>query len=165
MKKLIVVNGVPGAGKTTVCSMLLNSIKESAWLDGDWCWKLNPYNPSEENKVMVEKNICFMLKSYLENSGVNSVILSWVIPHDELMNRIIDSLYYDRDQLETLKITLTCSSNTLKERLAYEGRSTESIIDSQKRLKAYMQMDTIKIDTSKMSAEEVVDRVMEIINE
>jgi tRNA uridine 5-carbamoylmethylation protein Kti12 len=40
-KKLIIINGVPGVGKSTVSKELHKSLPKSVWLDGDWCWMMN----------------------------------------------------------------------------------------------------------------------------
>ena len=43
MKKLILINGTMGAGKTTTCQELLKILQPSVFLDGDWCWKMHPF--------------------------------------------------------------------------------------------------------------------------
>ena len=53
MKKLIIINGTMGVGKSTVSKELNQRLKKSIWLDGDWCWMMNPWDFSEENKSMV----------------------------------------------------------------------------------------------------------------
>ena len=50
MKKLIIINGTPGVGKTTICKALNQNVENSVWLDGDWCWMINPFKVTEENK-------------------------------------------------------------------------------------------------------------------
>ena len=74
MKKLIIINGTMGVGKSTVCKMLLDRLVPSVYLDGDWCWNMNPFIVSEENKAMVENNITHLLKSYLSNSEYEYII-------------------------------------------------------------------------------------------
>ncbi|MEN6413352.1 MAG: AAA family ATPase [Veillonellales bacterium] len=69
MKKLIIVNGTMGVGKSTVCQLLLDKLKPGVYLDGDWCWNMNPFIVSDENKAMVLDNIVHLLKNYLSNSG------------------------------------------------------------------------------------------------
>ena len=49
-KKLFIVNGAMGVGKT-------KKLQNSVWLDGDWCWMINPFVVNEENKRMVINNI------------------------------------------------------------------------------------------------------------
>ena len=61
MKKLIIINGIMGAGKSTVNDLLLKETANSIYLDGDWCWNMNPFTVNEENIEMVLKNIIFLL--------------------------------------------------------------------------------------------------------
>lgn len=42
-KKLIIIGGVPGVGKTTVAELLKNALQNAVWLDGDWCWMMHPW--------------------------------------------------------------------------------------------------------------------------
>ena len=37
MKRLILIGGSMGVGKTTVCNELKLQLKKSVFLDGDWC--------------------------------------------------------------------------------------------------------------------------------
>lgn len=56
-KKLVIVNGAMGVGKTTTCKELSKKLQNSVWLDGDWCWMINQFVVNEENKCMVINNI------------------------------------------------------------------------------------------------------------
>lgn len=56
-KKLFIVNGAMWVGKTTTCKELSKKLQNSVWLDGDWCWMINPFVVNEENKRMVINNI------------------------------------------------------------------------------------------------------------
>ena len=42
-----------GAGKTTVCQELKKLLPPCAFLDGDWCWDMEPFLVTEETKAMV----------------------------------------------------------------------------------------------------------------
>ena len=61
MKKLIIINGTMGTGKSTVSELILKKLEKSVYLDGDWCWNMNPFTVNEENIEMVLKNIIFLL--------------------------------------------------------------------------------------------------------
>ena len=43
MKRLILIGGPMGVGKTAVGRALRNQIPNSVFLDGDWCWDANPF--------------------------------------------------------------------------------------------------------------------------
>ncbi len=57
MKRLVIVNGTMGAGKTTVCRELKKLAAPCAFLDGDWCWDMEPFMVTEETKALVQDNI------------------------------------------------------------------------------------------------------------
>ena len=92
MKKLIMINGTMGVGKSTVCNMLFKMLDNSVYLDGDWCWNMNPFVVSEENKEMVINNISYLLKSYLNNSGYKYIVFCWVIQEEDIFKQILDKL-------------------------------------------------------------------------
>lgn len=41
MKRLIIINGTMGVGKSSVGQLLNKTIPNSAFVDGDWCCKVN----------------------------------------------------------------------------------------------------------------------------
>ena len=43
MKKLYIIGGTMGVGKTTVCNILKKRLDMCVMLDGDWCWDINPF--------------------------------------------------------------------------------------------------------------------------
>ena len=53
MKTLIFINGPMGVGKTAVCRELLERLTPGVYLDGDWCWNMNPFQVTDETKSMV----------------------------------------------------------------------------------------------------------------
>ena len=53
IKKLYMIGGTMGVGKTTVCQQLKRDLQNSVFLDGDWCWDASPFQVTNETKVMV----------------------------------------------------------------------------------------------------------------
>ncbi len=159
MRKLIIINGSPGVGKTSVSQELYKNLNNSVWLDGDWCWMMHPFKVTKGNKRMVEDNINCLLTNFLNNVTFENVVFSWVIPHDELMERIIDRL--PLSDIRIYKFTLMCSEKRLGERMMYDGRSVDQIEDSIRRLEAYRLMDTIKIDTSDLNVHDTVTQIID----
>lgn len=161
MKKLIVINGTMGVGKTTICKELYKSLDNAVWLDGDWCWMMNPWIVNEENIRMVENNITYLLRSFLTNSTFDYVIFNWVLHREGILDGLLDRLSDLDFQVE--KVTLTCSEVALRQRMEHDNRSTEQIALSVERLRLYENMDTSIIDTTEMPIEEIVRRIEDII--
>ena len=65
MKRLVIVGGTMGVGKTTTCKALKRRLAPCAFLDGDWCWDMEPFQVTWETKALVQENITFMLGLFL----------------------------------------------------------------------------------------------------
>ncbi len=161
MKKLIILNGTMGAGKTTVGRLLMQKLQPSAFLDGDWCWDMNPFVVNEENKAMVLDNITHLLKAYLNNSGYEYVIFCWVIHQEEIFRQILEPLC--GMDFELHRITLMCSETALRQRLGLDVqngiRQPDVIERSVARLPLYEKMDTVKIDVSGISPAQAAEQI------
>lgn len=154
MKKLVIINGTMGVGKSTVCRQLLQTLDRSVWLDGDWCWMMQPWIVNEENILMVENNINYLLRSYITNSSFDYVIFSWVLHRREIINRLLAKL---ADlEFEQQIITLTSSQRALRMRMQGDQRTEEQILRSLERLSQYEDMGTYTLDTGGIGIEEVV---------
>ena len=55
MKKLFIIGGTMGIGKSTVSQILKQKLPNSVFLDGDWCWDSSPFQVTAETKEMVIK--------------------------------------------------------------------------------------------------------------
>ncbi|WP_055668702.1 AAA family ATPase [Desnuesiella massiliensis] len=166
-KKLIIINGTMGVGKSATCRELNKSLDNSVWLDGDWCWMMNPFLVNDENKTMVINNITYLLRSFINNSSIQYIIFNWVIHTEDIFDTVLEPL---KDlEFDVIKITLTCSEEALKNRIGKDIQTNlrdESSIDrSLKRLELYSNMSTIKLDTSKLSIAEVVESIIKIVKE
>ncbi|SMF47923.1 AAA family ATPase [Pseudobacteriovorax antillogorgiicola] len=150
-KKLITINGTSLAGKSTVCRELLKQTKSSAWLDGDWCWMINPFHVTEENKRMVDRNVSFLLRSYLFNSAIETVFLSWILDKDEIFDNILGPL--KGMDFEDHRFTLLAPPETIRERAKLRGGcSAEWIEQTIRRQESYLKLSSIKIDGNQSPA-------------
>ncbi|HWP97590.1 MAG TPA: AAA family ATPase [Syntrophomonadaceae bacterium] len=161
MKTLIIINGTMGVGKSTVSKELNQRIQNSVWLDGDWCWMMNPWNFSEENKIMVLDNICCLLENFLKNTSFEYIIFSWVLHYENILDFILERL--KEYEFRTCKITLTCSEQALINRMKNDGRNPEGMKNSIDRLGLYHSMDTERIDSSDSTVESIVERISKLI--
>ncbi|MEA4919829.1 MAG: AAA family ATPase [Clostridiaceae bacterium] len=162
MKKLILINGTMGAGKTTTCQELLKLLQPSVFLDGDWCWNMNPFIVNEETKQMVLKNICFMLNSFINCSEYKYIIFCWVMHQQEIIDDILKHL--NLDSVETHTITLTLTEEALTKRLgediAQKIRQPDVLERSISRIVLYNDMDTIKVDVSNITPFQAAKKIV-----
>ena len=165
MKKLIIINGVMGVGKTTVSKKLYKELENSFWLDGDNCWAMNPFIVNDENKEMVLNNIGFILNSYLSNSTSKYVVFNWVIQSDDIMNEVLKRI--NTENIEIYKITLMCTKEELIKRIENDVklglRDSKNIEISLERYDMYKAMDTIKLDTTGKSIDEIIKEIVELL--
>ncbi|WP_297638428.1 AAA family ATPase [uncultured Clostridium sp.] len=166
-KKLIIINGVMGVGKTTISKMLYKELENSFWLDGDNCWMMNPFRVNDENKNMVLNNIGYMINNFIKNSTSKYIVFNWVIHTDEIMNDILQQI--NIENVDVYKITLMCSKEELISRIEKDIknglRDIENINRSLEKLSLYDEMDTIKIDTTDKDFKIILEEIKDIILE
>ena len=146
-----------GAGKTTVCQELKKLLPPCAFLDGDWCWDMEPFLVTEETKAMVQENIVFLLRRFLACSAYENVIFSWVMHDQAILDAILSRL--DRRSCRTLCVSLLTDEETLRARLEADiarGLRTPDVIGrSLDRLPLYAGLSTHKLDTTGKTVPEV----------
>lgn len=157
MKRLIFIGGTMGAGKTTVSETLRHRLAPSVFLDGDWCWMLSPFTVTEHNKRMVEENIVFLLRQFLQNPDIENVIFCWVMHQQEIIDGLLEKL--SDLEFEFHGFSIVCSEEGLRKRLEADvaaGKRTVDVIErSVPRLAMYRKLNTILIDGDKGVEEEV----------
>ena len=147
-----------GVGKTTVSQQLKKTLRNSVFLDGDWCWDADPFQVTEETKKMVMQNICYLLNSFLHCTAYENVIFCWVMHEQSLIDSITATL--DTSRCKIVKISLLADEPTLRLRLSSDvaqGIRFADVIDrSVARINLYQELDTIKVDTSNKTVQEIV---------
>lgn len=161
MKTLYLIGGTMGVGKTTVGQQLKRDLPGSVFLDGDWCWDADPFQVTEETKVMVLDNIGHLLNNFLHCSAYENVIFSWVMHEQGIIDTILDRL--DTKGCAVKCISLTVSEQELRERLREDIRSGLRAPDvtarSIERLPLYTALNTVKVDTDGKSVQAVADEI------
>ena len=156
MKRLYLIGGPMGVGKTTVCRALQRRLDRSVFLDGDWCWDAHPFQVTEETKAMVMENICFLLNRFLRCSAYDHVIFCWVLHQQAVLDGIRSRL--DASGCEVRPVSLICTVPALTARLEADirtgGRQQDALTRSLAYLPLYDKLDTEKLDVSGLTPEE-----------
>lgn len=161
MKKLYIIGGAMGVGKTSVGQELKYMLENSVFLDGDWCWDSDPFLVNEETKKMVLENICFLLNQFIKCPGYENVIFTWVMDHQSIIESILKCL--DLEDIDIKIISLTGNPETIKERLekdiATGIRKNDVVKRSIARLPLYQKLNTIKTNTDGKSIEDIAKEI------
>ena len=166
MKQLILLSGPMGVGKTTTASLLHRQLNRSVFLDGDWCWDMHPFTVTEETKAMVLDNITHLLRNFLACTQFETVIFSWVMDSQDIVDRILSRL--DLSGCVVHSFTLTATPEALTQRVEADiSRGLRRPGDAERsiaRLDHYDTMDTEKLDVSHMPPEAVAERLLRQIS-
>ena len=161
MKRLYLIGGPMGVGKTTVCRSLQARLDRSVFLDGDWCWDAHPFQVTGETMAMVMENICFLLNNFLRCSAYNHVIFCWVLHQQEILNELLSRL--DLQDCRIRAVSLTASPEALSARIAADvqaGRRDQSALErSLAYLPLYEGLNTEKLDVSRLTPGEAAARL------
>ena len=161
-KHLYVIGGTMGAGKTTVCNILKKKLKNSVFLDGDWCWDMEPFWVTEETKAMVMDNITHVLNNFLACSVYDHVIFCWVLHEQEILDTLLSRL--DCRNAEVHLYSLLLDEKSLEERLKKDirqGLRQKDVLErSIWRLPLYEKLHTEKIYVSGQTPEETAAAIL-----
>lgn len=164
MKNIYLIGGTMGVGKTTVCQLLKAKLPRSVFLDGDWCWDMHPFNITDETKTMVMDNICYLLNSFIRCSAYENIILGWVMHEQHIIDEILSRIETSDCTIKT--ISLICERDALICRLQADvdsGIRTSDVIErSAARIPLYHKLNTIKIDVSRITAEQAAEQIMRL---
>jgi len=162
MKTLYFISGPMGVGKTAVSRELLRMLPRCAFLDGDWCWTMQPFIITDETKAMVTDNIAHILGSFLRCSEFDNVVFCWVMHQQEIIDGLLACL--PMDGVCFVNISLTCTQETLASRIEQDViaglRDKSAIQRSLSYLPLYGSVDSIKLDTTELSPAEAAEQII-----
>lgn len=165
MKKLIFIGGTMGVGKTATSQLLKKKLEHCVFLDGDWCWDMDPFTVNEETKTMVMDNIVSILNNFIHCSQFENIIFCWVMHEQSIIDEIISRL--DTNECQFYPISLICSQECLQKHIQKDidsGIRTADVLErSLERLKMYQFLKTHFIDISELSIEETVQAIQDHI--
>ena len=166
MRNLFLIGGTMGVGKTTTGQILKRRLDNCAFLDGDWCWDMHPFQVTEETKRMVMDNICFVLNSFLRCSAYENIVFCWVMHEQAIIDEIAARL--DLSACTLYSISLVCGEDALRTRLQKDVdtriREEDVILRSIERIPLYERLNTCKVDVSEITPEDAADLIIQRCN-
>ena len=165
MKRLFLIGGPMGVGKSAVCEQLVKRLQPGVYLDGDWCWHMRPFSVTDATKAMVMDNICALLGRFLACPELDNVVFGWVMHRQEIIDAVCARL--PLEGVEVYRISLLASPRVLRDRVARDiargVRSGGAICRSLAYLPLYEALDTWKIDTDHCTPGQAADRILRLL--
>ena len=162
MKRLIVIGGPMGVGKTTTCRELQRRLPDNAFLDGDWCWDVRPFVVNAETRAMVLDNICHLLNNFLRCGAYENVIFCWVLHEQAILDEIVRRL--DLSGVEPRCFSLIASADALRRRIMEDVnrglRDASAIERGLAYLEKYDRVESEKLDVSEIGPAEAAEAIM-----
>ncbi len=157
--KLILIGGEAWTGKSTCANLLYQRLNNSAWLDGDDVWRVNPWSLDDPRLRTSDVNMAFVLQTYLQ-SQFDYVILSSIVLSDPAITaRILERI--QGVEYDLVSFTLMCDAATLAERARLRDENADPCFLLLEQSRALG--DTLKIDTAGKTPEMVVEEMLAII--
>ena len=157
MKHVYLIGGPMGIGKSTICNQLNQDLDHSVFLDGDWCWNMDPFVVNQDTKNMVLDNITHCLNNFIHTPGVENIIFCWVMHKQDIIDQIIQKL--DTEGVDIHLISLICEKEELIKRMLIDRRDNQTIRKSLQYLELYKDLDTQKIDVTTLDVQKTIDKI------
>lgn len=157
MKHVYLIGGPMGIGKSTICNQLNQDLDHSVFLDGDWCWNMDPFIINQDTKNMVLDNITHCLNNFIHTPGIENIIFCWVMHKQDIIDQIIQKL--DTEGVDIHLISLICEKEELIKRMLIDRRDNQTIRKSLQYLELYKDLDTQKIDVTTLDVQKTIDKI------
>ena len=167
MKKLIVIIGPNGVGKTTAAKAFFNQHSNCAYVDSDWCRVKKPFSFTDAEKQLVVNNIFNLLRNYLLCEDVNTVIFTYCL-HGErkkIFDEVMRQLQSENIDFDLNIIILKCTYEENVKRAMNDSRDEERIkYGMTHTFDFYDKYDYPVIETTNLTPEEVVEQIYRILD-
>ena len=164
MKKLYMIGGTMGVGKTSVSQCLKRELPNAVFLDGDWCWDADPFLVTEETKEMVIDNICYLLNHFIQCSAYENIIFCWVMQEQSIIDTILNKVKITDCVVKV--VSLMANEETLTKRIMKDvdsgSRGTDVLERSIARLPFYQSVSSVKVQTNNKTVYEIAKEIVGI---
>ena len=168
MKKLILVCGANGIGKSTACKNLVEIFQSSAYIDSDYCRYMNPFSFHKEEVAVVVSNISNMMINYFKLNTINNVIFQYGLHgvRRQMFKEILALLDKNSIKYEFCPIILECNLEENIRRMQNDNRDSERInraITNTRNI--YDDLSYPRINVTQLSSQETAIKIKEIIED
>lgn len=157
-QRLIFIGGSPWVGKTACAQELFKLLEDSAWLDGDDVWRVNPFSIEDPRLRNGDVNIAHVLQTYLESDFRYIILSSVVITIPEIRKRILGMVKMKDYDLSIF--ILRCDRETLQKRCSSRNQSD---IISYRWQEMELNEGETAIDTTDRDSKEIAREIYEIV--
>lgn len=162
MKRVFFLNGPMGVGKSTTGRLLQSALPQAAFIDGDWCFDIDPFVGDGATRAMAADNILHLVGNYGKCPSCQNVVVAWLMDRPEIRESLdagVKAL-----GLEPFWYTLVCSPQALRSRWEKDGacpwRTAEWLEISLRSLKGFASLPGRQIDTGDKTAGQARDAIL-----
>lgn len=166
MKKVVVLVGSNGVGKSTTAETFMQQLAKCAYIDSDACRAINPFPLTSATKKAVIENIYCLFRNYLLCVDIEMIVFPYSFHGErkEIFDTVMKRLIDDGITFEMITIVLKCSLEENIRRAIADGRDKERIERGIKNtFSFYDEFNEPSIDTTNLSPEEVVSQIQTIM--
>lgn len=160
MKRVIILCGPNGVGKTSICQALLRLTPRSAYVDSDSLRLMNPFVLNDETIPTIAKNLGDVIVNYLECPAVDTVFFSYGLHgrRREVFERVLRRL----EGARLIPFVMECSEEENVRRMRADGRGEARIARALAFSRdVYADVPYPRVDVTKLSAQEAAREILQ----
>ncbi|MBD5520373.1 MAG: hypothetical protein HDR03_03990 [Lachnospiraceae bacterium] len=167
MKKVLVLVGPNGVGKSTTAETFMQQHPKCAYIDSDACRAMNPFPLTPATKEVVIENIYCLFRNYLLCIDIEIIVFPYSFHGErkEIFDTVMKRLADNGISFELITIVLKCSLEENIKRAMADGRDKERIDRGIKNtFNFYDEFNEPSIDTTNLSPNEVVAQIQAVMH-
>lgn len=165
-KRLILICGPNGVGKSSTSKELVKQLDKSAYIESEWCRIINPFAFNDETIKIIQSNISSMMINYFQCSFIENVIFPYGFhgPRKQIFEGIINILKENDIAYQFCPIVLTCDKEENIKRMQNDNRDEDRIQRALVNTRNIYNTYTYpKIDSTELSIEETIHKINDIL--
>lgn len=167
MKKIVVLIGPNGVGKSTAAEAFMQQQASCAYIESDACRAINPFPLTPATKKAVIENIYCMFRNYLLCIDIEMIVFPYGFHGErkEIFDTVIKRLTEEGIAFDIITIVLNCSLEENVKRALADGRDQERIKRGiRNTFHFYDGFNGCRIDTTGLSPKEVANEIQTILD-